>query len=79
MNKENKNNAPLLDKSSWIAIACATASFVIISCLLINHSNKMRDKFAKNPPATKTIQKKSNDSINTYKARIQDFQNENQR
>lgn len=43
-----ENKTPLLDKSSWIAIAVATAAFLTISCLLVNHSNKMRDKMIEN-------------------------------
>lgn len=57
-----ENKTPLLDKSSWIAIAVATAAFLTFSCLLVNHSNKMRDKMIEN--AKKTQQQANHISKN---------------
>lgn len=74
MNKDNKNNEQLLDKSSRKAVTCAVICFIVFTCLLGNHAIKQREKHVTSHKTTKDTLKTSNDTVNAYKACIQEFQ-----
>ncbi|MBR2510714.1 MAG: hypothetical protein IKB59_00940 [Alphaproteobacteria bacterium] len=57
-----ENKKPLLDKSSWVAIAVATAAFLTISCLYAIDVHEKHNKMIEN--AKKTQQQANHISKN---------------